>query len=948
MLGPGLAGLALRRLLRSGPAMLTVVLGMVVSVALITAVPLYAGGFSDFLLRHEIERSSSPLASSVVIRHTEAWPREGDTDLAQYRRAARVFESQVADMAGLTERMRVHYLESDRIAQVEGFGPSGEELRLHSLVFGSLVAMTGLAEHIELLEGRLPSAQLATAQDPSGQSTLVIEGMMISRALDEHGLLVGDRIRLTHYDAAKDESFAFGVELVGRFERRDPSSIYWFEESAHLERGALFVDREALLSGLLALKPSLYGSSAWFSSFDPDAIRAANYQRVIGGLRRLDPLAAATLPNATVHTRLDRILVAADQQRSAIELTLFALSAPVVALVLAFMALSAGMVVDEQSGEIAMLKSRGAGAFQIVALYAVEGLLLGGLAMAVGPFLGMAFAQAMGKTLGFLEFTDRTGLRFELTASHYLLGAAPVALGILAMLGPVIVAAGRSVVTHRGEITRIRRKPLHQRYFLDFALLGAAIYGFVSLRTWDLLPALGPDAQPLTRSLLVIIPFAFILAMSLLFLRAVPWIVRFLAWAGSRVYGVGLFLSLRQVGRRPGPFTALLVLLIVTFAAGSFSASMAATINRNVEDRAFFRIGADAFFEEYGEFDPDRDIWRMPPTEGHLDVRADGAPAVEAAARLWSDEAVVRLSGGPFSYSRTATLYGVDPGVFANTVHWRRDFAPASLPALMNAMIRDDRALLVDRRLAAELPELQLGDPVQVLLGSTALDFFVAGWIDAFPTHYPRDGFFAVADLGYVERWVGQSPWDVLARLRPGVAADELITGLRELDFRVIQAFDAGRLIEQARNDATQVGTLGILTGGFAIAVLLTVVSLASYAVISFRRRLPEFGILRAIGLSRGQMVTLVTFENGLLVLLGTVVGTALGIVTGVLFIPFMQLGASEAERTPAYLAVTAWGDIGKLFVVLGVALALVLPLVVKVIRRVRTHEAIKFGGEHA
>ena len=33
------------------------------------------------------------------------------------------------------------------------------------------------------------------------------------------------------------------------------------------------------------------------------------------------------------------------------------------------------------------------------------------------------------------------------------------------------------------------------------------------------------------------------------------------------------------------------------------------------------------------------------------------------------------------------TLYGVDPGPFAQTAWWRRDFAPASIEALMNAMI---------------------------------------------------------------------------------------------------------------------------------------------------------------------------------------------------------------------------------------------------------------------
>ncbi len=940
-----LAGLVIRRLYRSGPAMLIVAVGMWVSVALVTAVPLFAEGFSDSLLRHEIEQSRIPLASSVVVRHTEGQSQPVSIGRDGYEHASEVLGTQLADQVGLPERQRVSYLQSDRMP-VEAIASTGEPLRPSSFIFGFLATMTGMADNVELLEGRLPAETVRTAQDSSGARFALLEGMMSSRALDNHGLLLGDRIELTHHDVRTQASFVVRVEIVGRFVPKDPDSIYWFKEADDFDQGAVIVDRHALVSGLLVLRPSLYGEAAWYWNFDPDAIRAASYQSIIGGLRRLDPLAQSIAPNAIVETRLDRILVAADQQRITVERTLFVLSAPIVALVLYFMALSTGMVVDGQRAEIAVLKSRGASTRQVVAVYLLESLPLAALAIALGPVLGMGIAQAMGKTLGFLEFTNRTDLKLELTAGHYALAAGTAGLGVLAMLAPVIGAARRSIVTFRQEVSRLRRGPFYQRFFLDLGLLGLALYGYAVLRSWDALPDVGPEAQPLARTLLVLIPIVFILACALVFLRLVPWIVRFLTLLGSRVDGVVLFLGLRQMGRRAGPFTGLMILLILTFATGTFGASMAATINRNLEDSAYYRIGADAFFQEYGEFDDNRQIWHMPPIEGHLDVSAGGAPAVARAARLWRDDAVVRLSGGPLAYSRPVTLYGVDPGPFAQTAWWRRDLAPASLEALMNAMITDDRALLVDRRLLAELPDLQVGDPVNVEVGEGELGFFVAGVIDTFPTHFPNEGFFAVVDLGRLERSVGESPWNVLARLRPDVGAGELVGGLRELGFRVIQAFDAREQLASARNDVTRIGTFGILTAGFVISVLLTVASLAAYALISFRRQLPELGILRAMGIARRQMVALVVFEHGFLVLLGTAAGTALGILTGALFTPFMQLHGERLDTTPPFVAITAWDDLGKLFAVLGIALVLVLAVTVRRLWGIRTHAAIKFGDE--
>ncbi|MCY3912152.1 MAG: FtsX-like permease family protein [Chloroflexi bacterium] len=940
-----LAGLVLRRLRSSGPAMLIVAVGMWVSVALVTAVPLFAAGFSDALLRREIEHARLPLASSVIVRHTEGRTRQPAMGREGYQRASAVFGTQLADRVGLPERQQVSYLESDRMP-VEAFASTGEPLRPSSFIFGYLATMTGMADNVELLEGRLPADPVRTAQGASGARFALLEGMMSSRAMDDHGLLLGDHIELTHSDARATGSLVVRVEIVGRFVPTDPDSIYWFKEPGDFDQGAVIVDRDAFVSGLLVLRPSLYGEAAWYSNFDPDAIRAANYQRIIGGLRQLDPLAGTVAPNARVETRLDRILVAADQQRATVELTLFVLSAPVVGLVLYFMALSTGMVVDGQRAEIAVLKSRGASTRQVVAVYLLETLPLAGLAIAVGPFLGMGIAQAMGKTLGFLEFTNRADLRLELTAGHYGLAMATASLGILAILAPVVGAARRSIVTHRQQVARARRGPFYQRFFLDLGLLGLALYGYATLRSWDALPDLGPEAEPFSRTLLVLIPIVFILASALVFLRLIPWIVRCLTWAASRMGGVVLFLGLRQMGRRTGPFTGLMILLMLTFATGTFGASMAATINRNLEDSAYYQIGADALFEEYGEFDDSQGIWHMPPIEGHLDASHGGAAAVDRAARLWSDDAVVRLSGGPLAYSRPVTLYGVDPGPFAQTVAWRRDFAPASLEALMNAMITDDRALLVDRLLLAELPDLQVGDPVNVDIGEDALGFFVAGVIDTFPTHFSNDGFFVVADLGRLERSLGESPWNVLARLRPDVGAEELVGGLRELGFRVIKAFDARELLASARNDAMRIGTFGILTAGFVVSVLLTVASLAAYALISFRRQLPEFGILRAMGTARRQMVALIVFEHGFLVVLGTAAGTALGIVTGALFTPFMQLQGERLDRAPPFVAVTAWDDLGKLFAVLGIALALVLAVTMRRLWGIRTHAAIKFGDE--
>ena len=226
------------------------------------------------------------------------------------------------------------------------------------------------------------------------------------------------------------------------------------------------------------------------------------------------------------------------------------------------------------------------------------------------------------------------------------------------------------------------------------------------------------------------------------------------------------------------------------------------------------------------------------------------------------------------------------------------------------------------------------------------IEFFIAGWIDTFPTHYPDDRPIVVTNVDFIHRNFGESPWDIIASLSPGQNAADVGNQLSTIDVKVVDATDARAEILEIRTDPTQTGTFGILSIGFLISTTLTLLGFLMYSFISFRRRLQEFGILRAMGLSVRQMIMLFIFENGFLIFLGTLVGTLLGILTGAMFIPFLQLSADQLATTPAFIVETAWADIARIFLLFALVLAVSFPISVWMLRRIRIHEAMKFGDE--
>ena len=86
---------------------------------------------------------------------------------------------------------------------------------------------------------------------------------------------------------------------------------------------------------------------------------------------------------------------------------LYAFSIPILGLILVFISLVANLTVGQQRNEIAVLRSRGGTAVQVLGIAALEALVLSAVALALGWPLGLVFAQAIGRARSFLELQRR-------------------------------------------------------------------------------------------------------------------------------------------------------------------------------------------------------------------------------------------------------------------------------------------------------------------------------------------------------------------------------------------------------------------------------------------------------------------------------------------------------------------------------------------------------------
>jgi putative ABC transport system permease protein len=435
--------------------------------------------------------------------------------------------------------------------------------------------------------------------------------------------------------------------------------------------------------------------------------------------------------------------------------------------------------------------------------------------------------------------------------------------------------------------------------------------------------------------------------------------MRLLAWLLGRLPGVSTITALRYLSRTPRAYTGPILLLVLTLSLASFTASMAATLDSHMFDRVYYDAGGDMRVLDFGQStepaagpgggappatDKPKDAideakYLFLPVSDYLTI-----PGVTAATRV----ARSSVDASVANRRTAATFIGVDRADFTQIARWRSDYASESLGALMNHLADDPGNLLVSTDFAAR-QGLRVGDKITLSMNDleTAheVPFVVAGFVKLFPTVYPEEAPFMVGNLDYAfEQQGGQYPYEVWLRLSDGTTSRVVGVGAADLGLKISPEAYAPTDIAVERDRPERQGLYGLLSVGFIAAAALTALGFLFYSLLSFQRRFVELGTLRAIGLSTGQLSALLGCEQALLIGIGMLGGTLIGVSASLLFIPFLQVRGGQHPQTPPFVVQIAWEQIGIIYLVFGMMLLGAILLTISLLRRMKLFQAVKLG----
>lgn len=706
-------------------------------------------------------------------------------------------------------------------------------------------------------------------------------------------------------------------------------------------------------------------------------------------LERLDIDLYQRLKDTKVDITFGDLLKQFRSQSLQLQTMLFTLAAPMIAMVFYFIAMNARQSLQKQESDIAVLRSRGASARQIFSLYLLEGIFLGAIALVIGPLLGWFMAKSIGSASGFLSFVDRKSIPIGVSKEAIFLGVAAVFVAIIASLIPAITYARATIVSAKRRQARTDRAPVWQRWFLDVVLLGLAGYGYYLFYERQMLTfQTGMTTDQLqVQPFLFFVPALAIFALGLFFLRLFPWILKLIQLIGRKFLPVPLYLTLTQLSRSSSSYYPLMILLVLTLGLGVYNSAAARTIDLNSTERTLYRYGSDVIMQTVwegtpevkpggsgqnggtgggqqgggnggggsagggsgggnggggapgggGSSQPSKVIYSEPPFE--VFRRLDG---VEHAARVLQTKGNIIVSG---KSGGQGMLVGIDNVDFAQVAWFRNDLFPAHPYKYLDLLGKYEGAVLISSKFADKF-KLKTGDLVSMGVQGQAIEFVVFGIIPYWPAQYPDQMPFFVANLDYIYDQVPLIPYEVWLKMEPDAKVAPLMEKLAAEGIELSSVRDVRTELVSQGKHPSRGGVFGILSLGFLVSVIISLIGYVLYWFFNLSGRVVQFGVLRAMGLSRAQLSGMLLLEQVFTAGLSILLGIGIGQVSSRLFLPFLQTTDNVSAQVPPFRIVFEQQDMLQLYGVTVVMLVIGATMLLWQIRRLRVHQAVKMGEE--
>ncbi len=323
-----------------------------------------------------------------------------------------------------------------------------------------------------------------------------------------------------------------------------------------------------------------------------------------------------------------------------------------------------------------------------------------------------------------------------------------------------------------------------------------------------------------------------------------------------RLRGVTGVLARQNATRNPKRTAASASALMIGVGLVAFitilASSLIASVNSTIDRRLAGDIVVDSGGGMMGGLDP------------ALARRLDKLPQVSAATGVGLGVAQI--------YGKPEMLAAVDPGAAGKI------FAVSPVQGSIGALGRSGIAVSEG---VASAEHLKVGDTVPVLFRDTGLQRLRVALIYGDRQAAPLQTRYFLGTPAYGANFTGRFDSQVFVMKAPGVSMASALAAVRA----VAAGYPGTSVLDQAAYKAERAKpyqqVLSLMYALLALAIVIALLGIGNTLALAIYERTREVGVLRAVGMTRGQLRATIRWESVIIALQGTFLGLLIGVFFG-------------------------------------------------------------------
>lgn len=808
-----------------------------------------------------------------------------------------------------------------------------------------------LDEHIEILFGEGLDGQAEDGTFPC---------IITRQDMDNSNLSVGEILEFDDITNSSGETLKFTI--VGVFKESSSSDIFWYNTPSDMEKN-IFVSSQVFdqVAEEFNFLTIYYFHNVMLDYAQITHSNASDIHYYAKQFVELD---------SHVFYNFEETLTSYESDASSISIILWVLELPIFVLVIAFIYMVSGQIIEMEEGEIAMLKSRGTSTVQILKLYLGQSVILSVIGIVVGIPVGYIFCKVAASSTSFLSFgRQSTGFyTFDFWMLLYSVVAAAVA--VLFMTLPVLKYTSNSIVEQKSKKNRLSDKPFWEKCFLDVILTVVAIYLLYNYNkqkesiALDILSGTNPDPMIFLDSSL------FIFAVGLLILRIIKYLIKLIYFIGKKRWSPAVYASFLQITRTNKKQGFISVFLVMTIAMGLFNSVMARTINQNNKERIEYNVGVDMVVQEswplgiYVDKEKQMNWYYTEQDYGRFTGLTDNL-AKSVTRVLYDDE--VTIGAGGSSYNGNVMM-GINTKEFGETAQLKSGINDEHWYNYLNALSQVTNGVIISSNLAEDCG-LNIGDTINITRYNpvtsmhdqeiATVELTICAIADAFPGFeqytYSMDDegntvetekYLVVANYAYMVSAFGQTPYQVWVDMEDESEYGEVMDYLTENDVSIESHMVISEEVADMQQSPMVLITNGLFSLSFIISIVLCLVGFLIYWITSIKQRELLFGIYRAMGMSMKEINKMLVNEHVFSSFLASLSGYGVGALATCLFVKLIAIVyLPESHNIAIALTVNVF-DIIKLTVVIIAMFIICFAVIRTILKKMNITQALKLGED--